>query len=103
MLAAAQHLRRIGHNVTFNTSENFRGKVESSGVRFVAMTGKANYDYRHVNELEGYKDLSDADQKILLLKTWFARDADVLQCDDLGSWRETPTSLSPQMDVRVYR
>ena len=46
MLAIAQHLTSVGHNVTFNTSEYFRNKVESAGVRFVAMTGKANYDYR---------------------------------------------------------
>jgi MGT family glycosyltransferase len=72
MLAAAQHLKSVGHSVTFNTSENFRGKVESTGIRFVALTGKANYDYRYTNDLPGYKNLSDADQKILLLETLFA-------------------------------
>jgi UDP:flavonoid glycosyltransferase YjiC (YdhE family) len=37
MLAVAQHLKSVGHDVTFHTSENFRGKMESSGVRFVTM------------------------------------------------------------------
>src|SRR5260370_13368563 len=63
MLAVAQHLKSVGHDVTFNTSENFRGKVQSNGVRFVAMTGKANYDYRRINHLEWYKNLSDVDHK----------------------------------------
>jgi MGT family glycosyltransferase len=72
MLAAAHHLQRVGHNVTFHTADTFRGKVQSAGVRFVPMTGKANYDYRRVDDLEGYRNLSGADQKILFLKTWFA-------------------------------
>jgi MGT family glycosyltransferase len=72
MLAAAQHLKSVGHNVTFNTSENFRGKVESTGIRFVAMTGKANYDYRPPSDLHEYKSLSDADQNIHVRRTWFA-------------------------------
>jgi MGT family glycosyltransferase len=93
MLAAAQHLKSVGHHVTFNTSENFHGKVESNGVRFLAMTGKANYDYRHVNQPEGYKNLSDADQKILLLRTRFA---EVIPDQHEGIQkilRETPTDL----------
>jgi UDP:flavonoid glycosyltransferase YjiC (YdhE family) len=59
MLAAAQHLKSIGHNVTFNTSENFRGKVESTGIRFVAMIGKANYDYRRPVDFQEGGNLSD--------------------------------------------
>jgi hypothetical protein len=69
MLAAAQHLKSVGHNVTFNTSENFRGKVESTDIRFVAMTGKANYDYRPPSDLHEYKSLSDADQNIHVRRT----------------------------------
>ena len=57
MLAAAQHLQSVGHHVTFNTSENFRGEVESTGIRFAAMTGKANYDYRHSYDSQERKDL----------------------------------------------
>jgi hypothetical protein len=100
MLAVAQHLKSVGHNVTFNTSENFRGKAESNGVRFVAMTGKANYDYRCLNDLEGYKTLSDVDQKILLLKTWFKpallHDANVTS--DVNAW---PTPRSWEMASNV--
>jgi UDP:flavonoid glycosyltransferase YjiC (YdhE family) len=70
MLAVAQHLKSVGHNVTFNTSENFRGKVESTGIRFVAMTGKANYDYRRLNDLQQDSNLSDADQQLHVLRTW---------------------------------
>jgi len=56
MLAAAQHLKSVGHNVTFHTSENFRGKAESTGIRFVALTGKANYDYRRPSDLPDYEN-----------------------------------------------
>jgi MGT family glycosyltransferase len=93
MLAVAQHLKSVGHDVTFHTSENFRGKMESSGVRFVTMTGKANYDYRRFNELEGYKNLSDEDQKILLLKTWFAETIPDQHESIQKILRETPTDL----------
>jgi UDP:flavonoid glycosyltransferase YjiC (YdhE family) len=72
MLAAARHLESVGHTITFNTSENFRNHVESAGVRFVAMTGKANYDYRRSHELQEGRNLSSEDQKLLLLRTWFA-------------------------------
>ena len=72
MLAAARHLESVGHTITFNTSENFRNQVESAGVRFVAMTGKANYDYRRSHELQEGRNLSSEDQKLLLLRTWFA-------------------------------
>jgi hypothetical protein len=94
MLAVAQHLQSIGHDLTFNTSENFRGKVEPSGVRFVAMTGKANYGYRHVNDLEGYENLSDMDQKILLLRTWFAEAIRDQHERIQQILRETPTDLT---------
>jgi MGT family glycosyltransferase len=72
MLAIAQHLKSVGHNITFNTSENFRNQVESADVRFVAMTGKANYDYRRANELYENKSLSAEDQKLHLLISWFS-------------------------------
>ena len=57
------------------------------------MTGKANYDYRDVNALEGYKNLSDADQKILLLKTWFAETIPDQHEGLQQILRETPTDL----------
>jgi MGT family glycosyltransferase len=93
MLAAAQHLKSIGHSVTFNSSENFRNQVESAGVRFVAMTGKANYDYRRSNELHENKSLSGEDQKVHLLRTWFSETIpDQHKCIQ-QIIRETPTDL----------
>ena len=93
MLAAAQHLQSVGHNVTFHTAEIFRSKVQSAGVRFVAMRGKANYDYRRVNDLKGYKDLVGADQKICLLKAWFAETIPDQHESIQQILRETPTDL----------
>ena len=93
MLAAAQHLKSVGHSVTFNTSENFRNQVESAGVGFVAMTGKANYDYRRSNELHENKILSSEDQKIRLLITSFSETIpDQHECIQ-QILRETPTDL----------
>jgi MGT family glycosyltransferase len=93
MLAAAQHLKSVGHNVTFNTSENFRGKVESTGIRFVALTGKADYDYRRPSELPGYEQLSDTEQKIHLLKTSFVETIPDQHQGIQEILRETPTDL----------
>jgi hypothetical protein len=45
--------------------------VESAGVRFVAMTGKANYDYRDI-ELHENKSLSGEDPKLHMLRSRFA-------------------------------
>jgi MGT family glycosyltransferase len=93
MLAAAQHLKSVGHNVTFNTSENFRGKVESTGIRFVAMTGKANYDYRHTYDLQERRDLSDEDQKVNLLRTRFVETIPDQHQVIQQILRDTPTDL----------
>jgi MGT family glycosyltransferase len=93
MLAAAQHLQSVGHHVTFNTSENFRAKVESTGIRFVAMTGKANYDYRHMYDSQEREDLSDADFKVNLLRTRFAEAIPDQHQVIQQILRETPTDL----------
>jgi UDP:flavonoid glycosyltransferase YjiC (YdhE family) len=93
MLAAAQHLKSVGHNVTFNTSENFRDKVGSTGIRFVATTGKANYDYRHPSDLHEYKTRSDADQKIHIRRTWFAETIPDQHQGIQQILRETPIDL----------
>jgi MGT family glycosyltransferase len=93
MLAAAQHLKSVGHNVTFNTSENFRDKVESTGIRFVATTGKANYDYRRPSDLHEYKTRSDADQKLHIRRTWFAETIPDQHQGIQQILRETPIDL----------
>jgi len=50
MLAIACHLQKRGHSVLFNTAEVFREQVESKGIRFIPLTGKANLDYRTFNK-----------------------------------------------------
>jgi len=93
MLAVAQHLKSVGHNVTFNTSENFRGRVNSAGVRFVPMTGKANYDYRRINDLQERGNSSDVDQKRNLLRTFLIETIpDQHRCIQ-QILRETPVDL----------
>jgi UDP:flavonoid glycosyltransferase YjiC (YdhE family) len=58
MLAAAEHLKSVGHSITFHTSENFRSRVEAAGVRFVEMRGSANYDYRIPIDAQKEKNLT---------------------------------------------
>jgi MGT family glycosyltransferase len=74
MLAIAQHLKNSGHQVTFNNAEPFREQVESAGLRFVPMTGKANLDYRRPDDIfPERKDLAPGpDFKNLQLRYWFA-------------------------------
>jgi hypothetical protein len=50
MPAIACHLRGQGHSIIFNTAEVFRKQVESEGLRFVPLIGKANFDYRTFNK-----------------------------------------------------
>lgn len=66
MLHIAQHLRKIGHRVTFHTAENFRRQVKATGLRFVPLTGKANYDYR--DRFDEGERLSPDEQKALIVK-----------------------------------
>jgi MGT family glycosyltransferase len=49
-LAIARHLRGRGHSVLFNTADPFRAQVESSGLRFIPLIGRANFDYRTFNK-----------------------------------------------------
>jgi MGT family glycosyltransferase len=50
MLAIACDLRDRGYTILFNTAEVFRKQVESKGIRFVPLTGRANFDYRTFNK-----------------------------------------------------
>jgi MGT family glycosyltransferase len=50
ILAIASHLRDRGHSVLFNTGDVFREQVESEGLRFIPLKGKANFDYRTFNK-----------------------------------------------------
>lgn len=51
MLTVAGHLTANGHRVLFLTSENFRTAVEETGASFRGLSGKANYDYRKLDEV----------------------------------------------------
>lgn len=50
MLAIACRLRDRGHSIIFNTADVFQEQVESEGIRFAPLIGKANFDYRTFNK-----------------------------------------------------
>jgi len=50
LLAVAQHLSSVGHNVTILTADVFRDKVIAAGLDFVSLTGIANFDYRRLED-----------------------------------------------------
>jgi MGT family glycosyltransferase len=70
MLRVAEHLKATDHQVTFSTSEHFRGRVESTGVFFVPFTGKANYDYRTPVDIQ--EDSDQLDPTVRLVRAMFA-------------------------------
>lgn len=70
MLRVAEHLKATGHYVSFNTSEHFRSRVESTGVSFVPFTGKANYDYR--TPIVAEEDSDEIDSMVRLVRAMFA-------------------------------
>src|SRR5260370_42420496 len=47
MLSVGLHFAGLGHTVTFHTGEVFRAQVETTGLHFIGMTGRANIDYRN--------------------------------------------------------
>ena len=93
MLALAQHLNKVGHRVTFNTSEIFRDRAESAGLRFVPFAGKANYDYRCPPGVVKSSDLTYDEKLLHHLKRVFAESIpDQLQVIQQIR-RETPVDL----------
>jgi MGT family glycosyltransferase len=50
MLAVAQHLSSVGHNITILTADVFRDKVIAADLDFVSLTGIANFDYRRLED-----------------------------------------------------
>lgn len=50
MLVVARHLSAIGHSITFLTGSIFREQVVASGLRFVPLSGKANFNYLRIDE-----------------------------------------------------
>jgi hypothetical protein len=51
MLPVAQQLVKDGHQVYFQTSDNFSAQVEAAGLQFLPLLGNANYDYHQLGEL----------------------------------------------------
>ncbi|MBV8571845.1 MAG: glycosyltransferase family 1 protein [Acidobacteriaceae bacterium] len=84
MLAIACHLRDRGHSILFNTADTFREQVESEGLRFIPLKGKANFDYRTFNKFlpEGAALTPGPEEMIHNLKHVFA-DTMLPQCDGL--------------------
>lgn len=72
MLAAAELLKTLGHDVTFHTGEQFRGQAESADVRFISLVGSANYDYRVPISSHDYRHLAGNDHKVHLVRGRFA-------------------------------
>jgi MGT family glycosyltransferase len=70
MLSAAHYLRSLGHNVTFNTSDAFRTKTISAGLRFVPFTGIANLDDRSIHDARRRNDESATTATNSILRTF---------------------------------
>lgn len=93
MFAVAQHLKGMGHDVTLHTAELFRNKVESGGIRFVPLAGKANYDYRRPAGIEGAKNFTGDEHTAYVLKILFADTIPDLHQSVQGILRATPVDL----------
>jgi MGT family glycosyltransferase len=74
MLPVAQQLVKDGHQVFFQTSDNFSIQVEAAGLQFLPLLGNANYDYHRLGELipELRTAASPVDQAIVYAKHVFA-------------------------------
>lgn len=71
MLAVGLHLASLGHTVTFHTGEVFRSQVETAGLRFAEMTGRANIDYRDPGDSAEREKLTERDRIVHHIKYWF--------------------------------
>ena len=71
MLSVGLHLSGLGHTVTFHTGEIFRSQVETTGLRFAGMTGRANIDYRKSGNSSEMGSLPERDRILNNLKYWF--------------------------------
>lgn len=71
MLSVGLHLAGLGHTVTVHTGEIFRSQVETTGLRFAGMTGRANIDYRNPQSSAQEGGLTERDRILNNLKYWF--------------------------------
>ncbi len=51
MMVVAEHLRSLGHSITFLSGSRFRESVEGIGLEFVPLLGYADIDHDRVDEL----------------------------------------------------
>ncbi len=73
MLSVGLHLADLGHIVTFHTGEVFHSQVETTGLRFAGMTGRANVDYRDPGNSAERERLTERDRILHNLKHWFIK------------------------------
>lgn len=93
MMAIAQRLSHAGHDVTFLTAEYFREKAQAGGLRFVPVTGKANYDYRQVGYLPAKGSQPDDSPNVNRAARMFVETVpDQFRCIE-EIMRETPVDL----------
>jgi MGT family glycosyltransferase len=71
MLSVGLHLAALGHTITFHTGEVFRSQVETTGLRFAGMTGRANIDYRNQGNSKENEGRTERDRILNHLKYWF--------------------------------
>jgi MGT family glycosyltransferase len=71
MLAVGLHLADKGHTVTFHTAEIFRSQIETTGLRFAGMTGRANIDFRDPGNSAEREKLTERDRILHNLKHRF--------------------------------
>jgi MGT family glycosyltransferase len=74
MLLAAKFLQQQGHQVSFLTGEVFRERVETSGLSFLPLSGRANYDWRNLHQMFTEEEAAAVglDAHIIHLKRFFA-------------------------------
>src|SRR5215469_8731673 len=84
MLAIARHLRDRGHSIIFNTADVFQKQVESEGIRFEPLPGKANFDYRTFNKFlaEG-QVLTPGPEELIYESQHVFGDTMLPQCDGI--------------------
>jgi MGT family glycosyltransferase len=71
MLSVGLHLAGLGHVVTFHTGEIFRRQVETAGLHFAEMTGRANIDYRSPRNRAERETLTERNRILDNLQYWF--------------------------------
>jgi len=94
MLSVGLHLASLGHTVTFHTGEVFRSQVETAGLRFAGMTGRANIDYRDPANSAEREKLTERDRILHNLTHWFIEPLPDQHRRLQHILEETPTSVA---------